>query len=134
MKCLPADYVIDPARHLVITTGVGCVTFNEIKGLHDRLMRDPSFDPSFNQLVDTTEVTTLEVSAAEARELARGSVISRDSLRAFIVNTPAVAGLGLLLDIYREKHTAIQVFYDRNSAMMWLGLATEYRSSSSQQS
>lgn len=124
---MPVDYVLDNTIRLVVTTPVGRVTFAEVKEYQDRLLSDPSFDPTFNQLVDTTNITQLELSAAEARAIAARRTFSPASQRAFVLAKPAVSGLGRFMQIYQEKHSAVQVFYDLDSAVMWLGLASDYR-------
>jgi len=75
-------YVIYKELRLVISMGKGVVTLNEIRTEQDRLLSDPDFDPSFNQLVDAITVTKLDVSVDEAKELVRRRIVSSTSRRA----------------------------------------------------
>jgi hypothetical protein len=71
---MPCRYVIDVGIGLIITTGWGRVTFDEMKAHQERLLNDPDFDPQFNQLVDGTAVTALEASARSIEDDHRAQV------------------------------------------------------------
>ena len=71
--------VIDKQRQLIRTFAEGRVTFDDVKEHQDRLLADPDFDASFDQLIDTTTVSKFEISADEARVLA--PVASSPSIR-----------------------------------------------------
>src|SRR5208282_5677900 len=62
---MPARYVIDKQRRLVISTAWGHLTFAESRAHQDQLARDPDFSPTFDQLLDATAITTIELSAQE---------------------------------------------------------------------
>ena len=122
---MPASYVIDKRRRLVVTTGSGCVTFAETKAHQDQLLSDPDFDPDFDQLVDCTAVTELELSAEEARIIIGRRVFSPASRRAFVSANPAIFGIGRLMEAYNDMAPAppqVRVFRDLSSAWRWLGL------------
>lgn len=124
---MPIDYVIDPVRRLVITTGQGSVTFAECQDHQDRLLNDPAFDPTFDQLVDTTGAKELILSEAEAMEVAERAVFSALSRRALVATDPAIFSQGRILQVYASKHSTGQVFSDMDSALKWLGLASEIK-------
>ena len=63
---MACEYTIDPPRRLVETRASGVVTFAELTDHQNRLVADPDFDPAFDQLIDTTDVTSFAVSAREA--------------------------------------------------------------------
>ena len=46
---MPCRYVIDIEQRLVISTGWDRVTFAEAKAHQDQLVRDPVFNPEFNE-------------------------------------------------------------------------------------
>jgi len=119
---MPLRYVIDKERRLVISTARDRVTFAEIKAHQDELLQDSEFDPEFNQLIDTTAVTVLDVSVEEAKTVARRKMFSRTSRRAFLAVSPAVFGMGRLMEVYHHQQAQIYVFYDLPSALKWLGL------------
>ena len=68
-------YTIDKERRLILTTAEGTVKFDDIKDHQDRLLVDPDFDESLDQLIDTTAVTKIDLSVRDARVLALRNVI-----------------------------------------------------------
>ena len=124
---MPCRYVIDRERRLVITTGTDRPTFAEMKAIQDQLESDPDFDPSFNQLIDMTRVTTLDLSVDEAKVIANRQHFSTTSRRAFVATGPAIFGMGRLMEAYHsmaKKAAQVSVFSDREAALEWLGLKT----------
>jgi len=119
---MPLRYVIDKERRLVISTARDRVTFAEIKAHQDQLLQDSEFDPEFNQLIDTTAVTVLDVSVEEAKTLARRRMFSQTSRRAFLAVSPSIFGMGRLMEVYHHEQSQIYVFYDLRSALKWLGV------------
>jgi hypothetical protein len=85
----PLKYVINKKRGIVITTAWDRVTFEEARAHQEQLKRDPEFIPVFNQLLDGTGITALQVSTEEAKLLARNSPpFSPSSRRAWVAATP----------------------------------------------
>jgi len=122
---MPASYVIDNRRRLVVTTASGCVTFAETKAHQDQLLNDPDFQPDLNQLVDCTAVTELKLSSEEARAIVERKLFSPASRRAFVSANPAIFGMGRLMEAYNDMAAApsqVRVFRDLASARKWLGL------------
>jgi len=119
---LPVRYVIDKEHRLVISIGEGSVTYREVRDHQDQLLRDPDFDATFNQLADATIATRFDMSAEEARQIALRVIFSPTSRRAFVAAQPAIYGLGRLMEVHHERHGQAQVFYDRDSALKWLGI------------
>src|SRR5215469_9714893 len=93
---------IDKLRRLVLTKADGCVTFNDVRSHQDRLLADPEFDPSFDQLVDATAVTEFDITADEARTIARRRIFSPKSRRAIVAVNPHVFGLSRMMEAYHE--------------------------------
>jgi hypothetical protein len=127
---MPCSYVIDKERRLVITNASGRVTFAEGKAHQDRLRSDPDFSETFDQLLDATEATTIEITTEQIRELARRPIFSSSSRRAFVATQPVVFGIGRMLQAHLEIAKMVeagqaQVFYDRTAALKWLGLETD---------
>jgi hypothetical protein len=78
---MPVKYVINKKRGIVITTAWDRVTFEEARA-HQVI-------PVFNQLLDGTGITALQVSTEEAKLLARNSPpFSPSSRRAWVAATP----------------------------------------------
>lgn len=122
---MPARYIIDKARRLVISLGWDPLTFSDFREQQESFIRDPDFDPAFNQLVDVTRVTSLSLSTEEAKLISGRSIFLPTSRRAVVASTPAVFGMGRMMDAYHTIATGrenVAVFYDREEAMRWLGL------------
>ena len=125
IRVVPCRYVIDKERRLVISTGWDRLTFAQAKAHDDQLWSDPDFNPGFNQLIDTTAITTLDISADEARALARRPLFSFDSRRAFVATNTAIFGMGRLVgthDQMMRQQPEAGIFHDRDAALKWLGL------------
>ena len=120
-------YSIDKRRRLVLTNAEGHVTFADVRGHQDRLLADPEFDASFDQLIDTTLTTKFDISAKEARVLAERRIVSPESRRAFVATKPYIFGMGRMMQIYHEdlEQTEVQVFYSMDEALKWLGREEE---------
>ena len=122
---MPCRYLIHRDRRLVVSTGWERVTFVELKAHQDQLGGDPDFDPTFNQLLDGTEVIELAVSIGQVRSLATRKLFSPTSRRAFVAPNPVVFGVGRMWTAYHEMATGLEnvkIFYDLAAALKWLGL------------
>jgi hypothetical protein len=116
-------YSIDKQRRLIVTNAEGSVMFDDIRGHQDRLLADPDFDASFDQLIDTTPATKFEISADEAKILAQRRIVSPESRRAFVATAPHIYGLGRMMEVYHEdlEYADVHVFYSMEEALKWLG-------------
>jgi hypothetical protein len=122
---MSVEYVIDKERRLVVTTASDRVTFVELMAHQGRLLSDPNFSSDFDQLLDGTGVTILDITANELRQLTARQVFSPTSKRAFVAVNPAFFGVGRMAEAYHSfASTSSQshVFYDLPSALKWLGL------------
>jgi hypothetical protein len=115
-------YAIDKQRRLILTTAEGRVTFDDVRDHQGRLLADPDFDASFDQLIDATAATKFEISADQARILAKRCIFSPKSRRAFVATEPHIFGLGRMMEIYREglEYADVHVFYSMDEALKWL--------------
>ena len=77
-------YAIYKELRLVVSTASDRVTFADIRSHQDQLLNDPDFDPQFNQFIDTTAVTVLDLSTQEAIAVAQRKMFSCTSQRAFV--------------------------------------------------
>ena len=122
---MPFSYVVYKKHRLVVSTGTGRVTYDEIKARQDQTKGDPDFNSDFNQIVDLRAATTVDLTVDQARELASRNIFSPTSRRAFIATTPAVFGMGRMWESYTEiaqKTSQIRIFSNLLSAIDWLGL------------
>ena len=121
---MPLYYKIDKEHRLVVTVGEGGVTFREIQDHQDQLLADPAFDPSFNQLIDVTAATDLDLTVAEMKEVSRRRIVSCGSRRAFVASNIHILAIGRLMQTYHEAHHEVEVhiFLDCDEALKWLGI------------
>ncbi|MGC2447540.1 MAG: hypothetical protein WA477_07845 [Candidatus Sulfotelmatobacter sp.] len=122
---MPARYVILKERRLVVSLGWGRLSFADFRLQQDALTQDPDFDPAFDQLVDVSEATSLALSIEEAKTIATRGIFKPTSKRAVIAINPEVFGMGRMMDVYHAMATGrdkVRIFYDRESALRWLGL------------
>jgi len=120
---MPIAYVISKERRLVITTASDRVTFAEFQAYQDRLLNDPDFKPDFNQLVDGTAVTLLDITIEEAKKVAERKVFSSTSRRAFVAINPDTFSITRVAQTYLTKletPSRIELFSDIPSALNWL--------------
>jgi hypothetical protein len=120
---MPISYVVDKDRRLVITTATDRVTFAEFQAYQDQLLIDPDFQPEFNQLVDGTAVTLLDITIQEAKKIAERKVFSSTSRRAFVATSPDTFSITRLAQAYLttlNPASRIHLFSDLASALKWL--------------
>jgi hypothetical protein len=117
-----AFYEIDRQRRLVLSSGTGVLTKEDILGHMDRLSKDPDFDPDFSQLTDFTQITALEIEPEDVRQLAQRKIFSPHSRRALLVKDDLQYGLARMFEIYRELNgeTGIRVFRNLDEALEWI--------------
>lgn len=120
---MPANYVIDKHHRLVITRACGVLTFQDCVRHQDRLLKDPDFDPTYNQLLDFFEVTSIQLDELAIRFLMIRHVFSGQSRR-------AVTGSGMQFEEFAKQAIELRkeylgaenarMFSDREEALRWL--------------
>jgi hypothetical protein len=120
---MPVRSSIDKERRLILTEVVECVKFEDVKAHQDRLLADPDFDPTFDQLIDTTAATMFDLTPTEARMLAQCRTVSSESRRAFVATAPYIYGLGRMMQAYHAvlEYASVKVFHSVDEALKWLG-------------
>jgi hypothetical protein len=130
---VPIHSTIDKQLGLVIGTAWGRITFDEITAHQNKLLGDPDFSPTFNQLMDSSKVTDWCVSIDEAETAARRELFSPLSKRAFVGPLPTGSPLARIFHAYNEltkQASKVQIFQDVPSALKWLGVDALPRSKS----
>jgi hypothetical protein len=120
---MPLSFVIDKQRRLVISTASGTVTYSEIAAHQVGLKNYPDFDPAFDQLVDATKVTKIEVTVDEIRTVARQRIFSASSRQAFATSSDFAYGMARMFELYREASGSgrpVRVFNTLDAAQEWL--------------
>jgi hypothetical protein len=119
---VPAEYIIDRDRRLVITVAYGRLTFSDAQHHQQELAADPLFEPSFDQIADCTRVTEFAISPEEVRILAARSVFSHGSRRVGIAPDDLQFAMMRMFETYREIFgggEVTQVVRTREEAMDW---------------
>jgi hypothetical protein len=119
---VPAFYKIDKERRLVLSSGSGIVTKDDLMGHQDRLLEDADFDPSFSQLWNLIQVTEANIKAADVEMMARRDVFSTSSRRAIVVAKEDHYGLARMFQIHRElsgEH-GIRIFRNLDDGLDWI--------------
>ncbi|HYM77524.1 MAG TPA: hypothetical protein VE377_16250 [Candidatus Dormibacteraeota bacterium] len=120
---MPCRYIIDKEKHLVISSAWGRLTFPEANAHEDQLVSDPDFDPSFDQLIDLTDLAVFGLSVGEAKTIAGRNFFSARSRRALVTSNPSIFGMLRLMEAYHSIAGAreqVRSFYTRASALQWL--------------
>jgi hypothetical protein len=117
-----AFYKIDKERKLVLSSGTGVLTKEDILGHMDRLSKDPDFDPDFSQLMDFRQITGVEFGPQDVRQFAERNIFSPRARRAILVKDNLQFGLARMFEIHRELNgeTGIRVFRTFDEAMDWI--------------
>ena len=119
---MPASYKIDKKNRWVHTVHWGVLSRADFVSIVDRGLKDPDFDPSFGEIADFTEVTQVEVSGDDIRELAQKNIFSPHSRRAIVVPNDVIFGLARMYEILRDLQgeTGIRVFRTLDEALDWV--------------
>ena len=116
------DYRIDTADCLISIRFTGKLTFADIVNYASCLRADPRFNLEFAEIVDLTQVESVELSAGEVISLAdRVDPFSFDAKRAFVAQSQAQINAAHLHRILRSESETIRVFFSIEEAHKWIG-------------
>jgi len=124
---MPVHSVIYKEQRLVITVGEGRLTFDDVNANQYRLLNDPAFDPEFNQLLDGTALTAIDITIDNIRQVVRSKLFSPASRRAVVVSSTFIYGMARMIQTYNELSqgsTSVSIFRDRPSALKWLAVGS----------
>lgn len=118
---MPANFVINEKLRTVFSRGAGVLTLADIVGHMDRLQADPQFNPDFNQIIDFTDVTQLDLTVEQIEQLAKRNIFSARSRRAYVVAADLLFGMGRMFASLREAEgeTGIIIFREMPPAIVW---------------
>jgi hypothetical protein len=119
---MPISYEIIRENRLVICTGFGVVTADEVLQFHDQLVKDANFESSFSELADGTAITGTDVTPGGMRALADSSPYSPDARRALVAESPLGFAMWRVYQTMRSLRgdKNIRVFHNRTDALAWL--------------
>ena len=125
---MPADFIIDKQHAVVVSRGTGIFTYAEFLDHMAGLRADPRFRPEFNQLVDCRAITLLDFTSEQVKDLAKRSIFSGRSRRAFVASSDLQFGLSRMFATYRKISGALEfeVFRDMREALAWLNLPPDF--------
>jgi hypothetical protein len=129
---MSVTYTIDKSQRLIVTVAEGDVQFGDIRDYQNRLVADPDFDPTFDQLIDATRAGSFKLTADQARILASRAIVSRNCRRAFVTTQPHIFGVASMMASYHESLAPSQVFHSMEDALNWLGKGLAVRSAASE--
>jgi len=119
-------FELDPNRNLRRARFAGCVDDQELLAEYRRLVRDPSYDATADELLDLRRVERFEVSADGLRRLSDlHSMVDRRGSRprfAIVADAPLTYGMWRMYELLRGDGAAeeIRVFRDHGAAEDWL--------------
>jgi hypothetical protein len=122
---MPMHSVIYKEHRLVVTTGEGRVSLDDVLAHQDSLLHDPDFNPEFDQLVDTIGITDVSLSVNEIRRAVNRNLFSPNSRLALIAVSSFMYGMLLMTQTYQELSNSkplVSIFRDRATALQWLGI------------
>ena len=119
---MPASYRIDKVKRRVTTVGEGTVSWDDIISHMESLAKDPDFQPTYSQLLDFTGTTKITLTHDQIFEVARRTMFSKGSKRAFVTANAYQYGMTRMFQSYRKMFGAetIHVFKSMEEALRWL--------------
>lgn len=101
---MPAEFVIDTERRLILTTFQGRLTDADVVSMEAALRRDPRYVPTFDHLMDASGVTELALSGEGIRHVVtvtpNGSGCA--GRRVIVAPTDALFGMARMFQTLRE--------------------------------
>lgn len=119
---MPMIYQIDKARKLVMTSGSGILTRQDVDSHFQKLLGDLDFQPAFSELGDYTSLLGVDLTADDVREFARTDIFSSQSRRAVVVGDDTAAVLAEMFALLRQVagEPGIRVFRKLEDGIDWI--------------
>ena len=120
---MPVTYHIDKATNILFAKASGELTAEDIQVFRRAAVEDPDFDPHLDTIFDFLDITGLQLSGDEVRELTHSAIFHERSRRALVVPSKVMFGVSRMYSLYiRAESDVMKVFYDMKDARRWLGL------------
>jgi len=117
---LAAEHIVDSDRELVVVTFARKLTAFDIERYARLLRANPSFRPSFSEIVDLREVEELDLKASDFLKLAdQVDPFSFDAKRAFVVRTSVQNHAARMHKVLRSQRN-IEIFHSMEDAERWV--------------
>lgn len=116
------SYHIDEPQRMVWARSWGVLCDEDILSHQSRLRADPKFNPSFSQLVDTTGVTEVTLTARMMLQMGQSTVFAPEAKRAYVVAKDVMFGLVRMYELNQALRgkQSVRVFRNRAEAVAWL--------------
>jgi hypothetical protein len=120
---MPIDFAIYPERRLIVTTGWGVLTLDDLLDHEKRLAAHPDFVPDLAQLLDFSGVEEPRLHWKDMHAVAVGCPLGKQSRRALVAGTDEMYGIGRMYQLVADREDQdMQVFRDGDEARRWLGI------------
>ena len=124
---MPISYRIDVERNLVLTTGSGTLTDNDIIQFKARLLQDPDFKPGMKELSDIRGIDQLDITPSGVQAMvqqdARNSAEVASHKLALVVSKEVAYGMARMYQTLTQSNIeTVGVFRDIDEARAWLQL------------
>jgi hypothetical protein len=124
---MPLTHKVLKEQSLVLIIGSDVVCADDVVGNRQALLSDPDFDPSFDALVDFTQVPEASLNLDAIRTLSRQPLFSKVSRIAVVLagsRRMALFAIARMYETYREVSEMgdrLRVFRTLEQAREWLG-------------
>jgi hypothetical protein len=116
-----AEYVVDSEKSLVTVRFGKNLTGRDIEAYAKRLQLNRSFNPTYDEIVDLTEVEELDLKAEEFLELADEiDPFSPHAKRAFVIRNSVQNHAARMHEMQRAPRN-IEIFRSVEEAERWIG-------------
>jgi hypothetical protein len=113
-------YTVDAEKKLVVVSFGKKLTVQQIKRYSDLLQMNPSFQTTYSEIVDLTQVEELDLQADEFLTLAdKIDPFSSDAKRAFVVRTSVQNHAARMHKVLRTQRN-IEIFRSMEEAERWI--------------
>jgi len=114
-------YTIDTNRRLIVMHAAGVLTEGDVTRVREQILRDPAFDPTYDQLFDVSDVEDIALSKESMARLADTSILSPAVRRAFVATTTLQYGMARMFTTMSEQRNHVtQIFRGLDEAEAWL--------------
>lgn len=123
---MPVEYKIVKSLGIVFSDANGVLIDADAIVHQDMLRSDPDFDPSFQQVLDFTDVTEFKLSTQAIHTLAQRNPFGKGFRRAFVAPSRIAFGCARMFQILTDEYEdEINVFEEMSAALDYLGLKKE---------
>lgn len=124
---MPMTYTIEPEKNLVVTTGAGVLTDDDVMAHRRALSADPRFSPQMRELSDIRQVADFQVTPAGIRMMVAADVkmVSSGGMHklAVVAEGNVAYGMSRMYQTLGEPNIrSVGVFRNYKEAEQWLGI------------